>query len=100
MPPVVIIGHFRYANASLMSVGHNWLEDNGDFSGFEGMLRTEAFHIVPDRGMGLFFFDTKKSAQTALPKIKKAMREYAQMFECKVTWELGFMNETLSQTLS
>ena len=59
MPPVVIIGHFRYANAKLMGVGHDWLEENGDFSGFEGMTHAEAFHIVPDRGMGLFFFETK-----------------------------------------
>ena len=43
-----------------MSVGHNWLEDNGDFSEFEGMLRIEAFHIVPDRDMGLFFLIQKK----------------------------------------
>ncbi len=46
-----------------MGVGHDWLEENGDFSGFKGMIRIEAFHIVPDRGMGLFFFDTKESAK-------------------------------------
>ena len=100
MPPVVIIGHFRYANANLISVAHDWLEDNGDFSGFEGMLRAEAFHIVPDRGMGLFFFDTKESAQAALFEMKQRMRDYAQMFEYRVSWELGFMNETLSKKIS
>ena len=46
-----------------MGVGHDWLEENGDFSGFKGMIRIEAIHIVPDRGTGLFFFDTKESAK-------------------------------------
>jgi hypothetical protein len=100
MPPVVIIGHFRYANAKLMGVGHDWLEENGDFSGFEGMTHAEAFHIVPDRGMGLFFFETKEKAQTAMPGMQQTMRAYAEMFECKVTWDLGFLNETLSGKLS
>ena len=95
----VIIGNFRYANAKLMGVGHDWLEENGDFSGFQGIIRIEAFHIVPDRGMGLFFFDTKESAKEALPEMQRAMRDYAQMFDCKVTWDLGFFNETLSQKL-
>ena len=63
MPQFVIIGNFRYANAKLMGVGHDWLEENGDCSGFKGIIRIEAFHIVPDRGMGLFFFDTKESAK-------------------------------------
>ena len=63
MPQFVIIGNFRYTNAKLMGVGHDWLEENGDFSGFKGMIRIEAIHIVPDRGTGLFFFDTKESAK-------------------------------------
>ena len=50
--------------------------------------------------MGLFFFDTKESATAALPEMQRVMREYAQIFECKVTWDLGIFNETLSQKLS
>ena len=99
MPQFVIIGNFRYANAKLMGVGHDWLEENGDFSGFKGMTQAETFHIAPDRGMGLFCFDTKESA-TSLPEMQRGMREYSQMFDCKVTWDLGIFNETLPQKLS
>ena len=52
MPKFVIIGNFRYANAKLMGVGHDWLEENGDFSGFKGMTQAETFHIVPRPGHG------------------------------------------------
>ena len=66
---------------------------------FKGMTQAETFHIIPDRGMGLFFFDTKKSA-TSLPEMQRWVREYSQMFDCKVTWNLGILNETLPQKLS
>ena len=52
MPKIVIIGNFRYANAKLMGVGHDWLEENGDFSDFKGMIQAETFHIVPRPGHG------------------------------------------------
>jgi len=82
-----------------MSVGHDCLEENGDFSGFQGMIRIEAFHIVPDRGMGLFFFDTKESAKEALPEMQRAMRDYAQMFNCKLTGNLGSLMKRCPRNL-
>ena len=30
MPPVVVIGRFRYINAKIMSAGHDWAEENSD----------------------------------------------------------------------
>ena len=81
-------------------MGHDWLEENDDFSGLTGMAQGETFHIVPDPGMVLFFFDTKEIATATLPEMQRAMREYTQMFDCKVTWDLGIFNETLSQKLS
>ena len=50
--------------------------------------------------MGLFFFDTKESATAALPEMQRVMREYAQTYECKVKWDLGIFNETLSRNLA
>ncbi len=82
-----------------MGVGHEWLEENGDFSGFKVMTQGDTFHIVPNRGIVLFFFDTKESAMAALPEMQRAMHQYTQMFNCKVTWDLGIFNETLSQKL-
>ena len=46
--------------------------------------------------MGLFFFYKKESATAALPEMQRAMRENTQIFEFKVTWDLGVFNETLS----
>ena len=31
-PPIVIIGRFRYSNASMMGVGHDWAEENSDLT--------------------------------------------------------------------
>ena len=31
--------------------------------------------------------------------MQRAMRDYAQMFDRKVTWDLGVFNETLSKKL-
>ena len=30
--PIVIIGRFRYANAKVMGVGHDWAEGNADLT--------------------------------------------------------------------
>lgn len=48
MPQFVVIGPFEHANHKVMDVGHDWLEEDGDFSGFKGMIRSDAFRIVPN----------------------------------------------------
>lgn len=81
MPQFVVIGPFEHANHKVMDVGHDWLEEDGDFSGFKGMIRSDAFHIVPNWGMGLFCFVSTESTKEALPGIRRGMHDYAQMFD-------------------
>ena len=37
MPPVVVIGRFRYINAKIMSARHDWAEENS-FSDYSKMF--------------------------------------------------------------
>ena len=97
MPQIVVIGRFRYSNAKIMAVGHDWVEENGDFSSVEGMTRVDTFHISPDRGMAIYYFKKAEDAQRAYPQLQDMMSGYATMFECKITWEMGAHNESLSE---
>ena len=53
MTPIVIIGRFRYSNAKVMGVGHDWAEENADLTWVEGLTKVDTFHIAPDRGMAV-----------------------------------------------
>ena len=83
MSEIVIIGHFRYKNGKIMGVGHDWAEDNADLTWVKGLTKVDTFHIAPDKGMAKEFFDG-----------------YAEMFECRVNFELGAFNTTLSEKLT
>ena len=63
MPPVVIIGRFRYINAKIMSAGHDWAEKNSDLRGLKGLIKVDTFHIAPDRGMAVFYLRTGEHAK-------------------------------------
>ena len=100
MPPIVIIGRFRYSNAKLMGVGHDWAEENADLSLVKGLIKVDTFHIAPDRGMAIYYFKTSEQAKGTLPQLQKLFTNYSEMFDCKITWEIGAFNETLSQKLT
>ena len=51
--PIVLIGRFRYANAQIMGVGHDWAEDNADLTWVAGLTKVDTFHIAPDMGMAV-----------------------------------------------
>ena len=98
--PIVLIGRFRYANAQIMGVGHNWAEDNADLTWLAGLTKVDTFHIAPDMGMAVYYFKETEQAKFALPELKKFFHGYAEMFDCKITWELGTYNVSLSQKLT
>jgi hypothetical protein len=98
--PIVLIGRFRYANARVMGVGHDWAEDNADLSWVAGLTKVDTFHIAPDMGMAVYYFKETEQAKSALPELKKFFHGYAEMFDCKITWELGTYNVSLSQKLT
>lgn len=43
MPQFAVIVPFEHANHKGRGVGHDCLEEDGDFSGFNGMIRSEPF---------------------------------------------------------
>ena len=100
MPLVVIIGRFRYINAKIMSAGHDWAEENADLSGLKGLSKVDTFHIAPDRGMAIYYFRKAEHATAALPQLENSFNDYSKMFDCKITWEMGVFNESLSGKLT
>ena len=100
MPPIVIIGRFRYINAKIMSAGHDWAEENADLRGLKGLIKVDTFHIAPDRGMAIYYFRKAEHATVALPQLESSFNDYSTMFDCKITWEMGVFNESLSGKLT
>ena len=98
--PIVLIGRFRYANAKVMGVGHDWAEQNADVTQLVGLFRVDTFHIAPDMGMAVYYFHEAEQAKSALTELKKGFQAYAEMFDCRITWELGTFNVTLSNRLT
>ena len=60
----------------------------------------DTFHIAPDLGMAVFFFQEAEQAKNTLPELRKFFQGYSEMFDCKITWELGSYNLSLSQKLT
>ena len=84
MPPIVIIGRFRYINARVMSAGHDWAEENSDLRGLKGLIKVDTFHIAPDRGMVIFYLRTAEHAKASLPQLENSFDGYSKMFDCKI----------------
>ena len=100
MPPVVIIERFRYINAKIMSAGHDWAKGNADLRGLKGLIKVDTFHIAPDRGMAIYYFRKAEHATAALPQLENSFNDYSKMFDCKIAWEMGAFNESLSGKLT
>ena len=100
MSEIVIIGHFRYKNGKIMGVGHDWAEENADLTWVKGLTKVDTFHIAPDKGMAIYFFKSTEQAKQSLPRLKEFFAGYSEMFECRVNFELGAFNATLSEKLT
>ena len=100
MSQIVIIGHFRYKNGKIMGVGHNWAEDNADLKWVKGLTKVDTFHVAPDKGMGVYYFKSMEQAKEALSGLEEFFSGYSDMFDCRIVFELGAFNETLSEKLT
>ena len=89
MPPIVIIGRFRYSNASIMGVGHDWAEENSDLTQVKGLIKVDTFHISPDRGMAIYYLKTTEQAKAALQCWKNSLLVTAKCSIAKLhgKWE-------------
>ena len=95
-----MIGLFGYINAKIMSAGHDWAEENADLRGLKGLSKVDTFHIAPDRGIAIYYFRKAEHASAALPHLESSFNDYSKIFDCKITWEMGVSNESLSQKLT
>ena len=85
----------RYSNPKLMHVGHQYVASNFDPSKLKGLLAVDAYHIAPDKGLGIFTFDNQVNLKMHIPVIKDFFKDYEDRFSCKATIETGIVNEEL-----
>ena len=85
----------RYSNPKLMHVGHQYVGSNFDPSALKGLVAVDAYHIAPDKGLGIFTFDNQENLKKHLSDIKNFNKDYEDRFSCKVTVETGIINPDL-----
>ena len=86
----------RYSNPKLMHVGHQYVASNFDPSTLNGLIAVDAYHISPDKGLGIFTFDNQENMQKNLPNLKAFNKDYEDRFSCKITVDTGIVNPELS----
>ena len=52
-------------------------------SATKGLIAMRSFHIAPDRGMSLCYFDTNENLNAAFPSMKEFQQRVAAKFEAK-----------------
>ena len=85
----------RYSNAKLMHVGHQYVAANFDPANLKGLIAVDAYHISPDKGLGIFTFNNQVNLEKHLPDLKEFFKDYEDRFSCKATIETGIVNEEL-----
>ena len=63
-------------------------------------MKVDTFHIAPDMGIAVYCFRETEQAKSALPELKKFFHKHAEMFDCRITSELGTYKISLSQELT
>ena len=79
----------RYLNPLLMGPAHDWVDDNLPEQLPEGLIRMRNFHIAPDRGMTIAWFDTQEHLDAAFPFMKAFQQQIADRFEARVEAQKG-----------
>ena len=85
----------RYSNPKLMHVGHQYVASNFDPSTLKGLVAGNAYHISPDKGLGIFTFNNQSNLEKHITVLKEFFKDYEDRFSCKATIETGIVNEEL-----
>ena len=85
----------RYSNPKLMHVGHQYVSANFDPTNLKGLIAVDAYHISPDKGLGIFTFNNQANLEKNLPDIKSFFKDYEDRFSCKASIETGIVNSEL-----
>ena len=78
-----------------MHVGHQYVASNFDPSTLKGLISVDAYHINPDKGLGIFTFDTQVNLKKHIPNLKAFFKDYEDRFSCKANIETGIVNKEL-----
>ena len=71
------------------------MADNFDPKTFDGLLEFKAFHLAPDKGLGIFTFNNQENLKKHLSDIKKFNEDYGDRFSCKIVVDTGIVNPDL-----
>ena len=63
----------RYLNSKLMGPAHDWVAANMPELP-RGLIRMRSFHMAPDRGMTIMWFNNQKNLDEAFPGLKEFSR--------------------------
>ena len=85
----------RYSNPKLMHVGHQYVASNFDPTSLKGLIAVNAFHISPDKGLGIFTFDNQANLEKHINVLKGFFKDYEDRFSCKASIETGIVNKEL-----
>ena len=85
----------RYANEKLMHIGHNFMAENLDVNKLTGFMSLRAYHISPNRGLGVMCFDNQKNLEKNMSVLKDIFIDYEERFNCKITIDTGIENREL-----
>ena len=75
----------RYSNPKLMHVGHQYVASNFDPTILKGLVSVDAYHISPDKGLGIFTFNNQSNLEKHISSLKEFFKDYEDRFSCKAT---------------
>ena len=80
--------NIRYLNPLLMGSAHDWIAGNMPPMP-DGVVRMRSFHIAPDRGMTIIWFDGQDHLDAAFPHLKAFQQQIAERFEARCEAQKG-----------
>ena len=86
---------FRFLNPLLMGSAHDWAKENTPEELPTGIIRMRNFHIAPDRGLAIVWFDTQENLDAAIPFFKGMQQQIAERFEARVELQKGIPSPDL-----
>ena len=79
-----------------MHVGHRYVASNFYPATLKGQVAIDAYHITPDKGLGIFTFDNQANLEKHISVLKDFFKEYEDRFSCKAGIETGLVNDELA----
>ena len=86
---------FRYLNPKLMGPAHDFVENNAPKKMPKGFVSSRSFHIAPDKGMAIMWFESQNDLDNAFPMLKDFQKKIAEMFDAKVSAEKAITSPSL-----